>query len=239
MSQSPIDTTLSQDTPGADDSQYHTVTFSRPTDEPIEAPRRSLRSVMQDKGAPLRARAFVNHSARADDSAHAHRSERPLNTSTTRVQERSNKRQKIQVTIWLEQPIAAELKRLADGNKLSISSTGATLLTKAVSLDLHEQQQALLQPAVQQAVRQEMRTLGNRLAALLVAVKLDTGIIRQFEVNVLARLSNSRQMDEESLNDIRDRSGQRARQELRAKTPQLRELIEEEMASWLTEGDQP
>jgi hypothetical protein len=238
MSQLPADTSLSQDPPGVDPSQYHTISFSDRADDALEAPRRSLRSVMQDKGASLRARAFVNHSSRADDSVRAHRSEQPLNTPTTRVQKRSSKRQKEKVTIWLDQPIASELKRLADGSKLSISSAGAALLTKAVGMNLHEQQQALLQPAVHQAVRQELRTLGNRLAALLVAVKLDTGITRQLEVNILARLPNSRQMDEETLNDIRDRSGQRARQELRAKTPHLRSLIEEELASWLSEEDQ-
>ena len=80
--------------------------------------------------------------------------------------------------------------------------------------------------------------MGNRLAGLLVAIKLDTGNVRQLEVNVLARLPNGRQMEEETLSDIRDRSAQRARTELRARTPQLRSLIEEEMAAWLTEEDQ-
>jgi hypothetical protein len=221
-----------------DEHQYHTITFSNPEHQSPEAPRRSLRSVVQDKALSVPSRAFVNHSSRAGDRMRAHRSDGQLNTTTTRVQKRSSRRQKEKVTIWLERPIALELKRLAEGSKLSISSTGAALLAQAIRLSLHEQQQALLQPAVQLAVRQELKTLGNRLAALLVAVKLDTGIIRQVEVNVLARLTNSRQMDEETLNDIRDRSGQRARQEIRGKTPQLRSLIEEEMASWLTEEDQ-
>jgi hypothetical protein len=223
---------------GPDERQYHTITFSNTEQPAPEADGRSLRSVLQDKGALLSARAFVNHSSRADESMRAHRSEEALNTPTVRVQKRSTKRRKEKITVWLERPIDAELKRLAESNQLSVSAAGAALLTKAVSLGLQEQQQALLEPIVQKAVRLEMRTLANRLAGLLVAIKLDTGNVRQLEVNVLARLPNGRQMEEQTLSDIRDRSAQRAKQELRARTPQLRSLIEEEMAAWLTEEDQ-
>jgi hypothetical protein len=238
MSQPPIDTSLSHDTPGVDRPVNHTITFSHPANESLEAVGRSLRSVLQDKGARLSARAFVNQSSRADEAARAHRLEETSSTSSVRTQKRSTKRRKEKITVWLERPIAAELKRLAESNQLSLSAAGAAFVTKAISLSLQEQQQTLLQPIVAQAVRQEMRTMANRLAALLVAIKLDTANVRQLEVNVLARLPKGRQMDEETLNDIRDRSQQRAKQELRARTPQLRSLIEEEMAAWLTEEDQ-
>jgi hypothetical protein len=133
---------------------------------------------------------------------------------------------------WASPALKAELQRIAELNGLSVSATIVSLLEQAVQQSLHDQHAALLQPLVEQAVRREMRTLANRLASLLVAILFAVFQIRQLLINALVRLPSDRQMSEAVLNTIRDKSAERARQELRQRSPQLATLIKEEYAQW-------
>lgn len=54
----------------------------------------------------------------------------------------------------------------------------------------------------------------------------------KYSTVLLARLPADRHMSEAVLNNIRDGSAKRARQEVRQQSPQLKTLIEEEMARW-------
>ena len=99
----------------ADQTQYHTISFSNSDERVPEPAGGSLRSLLQDKDSRSDALVFVNQSSRADEAARAHRLEDTSSTSSVRTQKRSTKRQKEKITVWLERPIAAELEAAGRG----------------------------------------------------------------------------------------------------------------------------
>lgn len=115
-----------------------------------------------------------------------------------------------------------ELERIAQREGLSLSAAGATFLEEALRQKLHIQHAVLLQPIVEQAIRQQMRGISTRLAWLLVRVAYDAGQTRSLVTNVLGRQPG---VTPEILKTILDNSNKTARGNITRRTPQLAELI--------------
>jgi hypothetical protein len=112
---------------------------------------------------------------------------------------------------------------------LSVSATGAAFLEEAVRQNLHVQHAVLLQPIIEQAIRQQMQGISTRLAWLLVRVAFDAGQTRNLVTNILGRQAG---VTPDLLKTILEQSGKAAKGNITRKTPQLTELMEA-VEQWL------
>ena len=135
----------------------------------------------------------------------------------------SNKRQTVQINIWVKPQLKEALQRLAAQEGLSISKIGGRFLEEAIHQKLHTQHAVLLQPIIEQAIRKQMRGISTRLAWLLVRVAFDTGQTRSIVTNILSRQPG---VTMEVLNHILEGSNKTAKGNITRRTPQLAKLIE-------------
>lgn len=80
----------------------------------------------------------------------------------------SRKRRTVEVYGCVSREVAAEIERLRSqgGKKLSRSAVIAGLLEKGVQAQIDMQYGALLKPILEGTIKQELRSISNRLAAL-------------------------------------------------------------------------
>src|SRR6266567_2926600 len=155
-----------------------------------------------------------------------------MNTNTSRTKNRpSHKRRTVHLTLWVKPVVKAELKRVAETEGLSVSSTGGAFLEEAIRQKLHVQHAVLLQPIIEQTIRRQMRTISTRLAWLLVRVAFDSGQTRQLVTNILRRQPG---VTPAILNQILDSSQTAAKRNVLRRTPQIATLIAE-VEKWLDE----
>jgi len=158
----------------------------------------------------------------------------PLNTNLSRSQNTPKaKRKTVHLTIWLKPVVKAALQRLAESEGLSISATGAALLERALQTTTDMQYGALLQPIIEQAIRQQMRNISTRLAWLLVRVAYDAGQTRSLVTNILGRQAG---VSPDVLKTILDSSSKTAKGNITRRTPQLTELIQA-VEQWMVAGE--
>ena len=182
--------------------------------------------VGQDKGARSGARTASRQPAPVTKDVRAH----TANTNPARSQNHGTPPQRAaKVTVWVKPGVKAELARIAEQQGLSISATGAAFLEEAVRQQLHVQHAVLLQPIIEQAIRQQMQGISTRLAWLLVRVAFDAGQTRNLTTNILGRQPG---VIPEMLKTILESSGKAAKGNITRKTPQLAELIET-VEKWL------
>ena len=176
--------------------------------------------VGQDKGARSGARTASHQPAPVKQDVRAQQ----MNQQPVRSQNHGTPHQRAaKVTVWVKPGVKAELARIAEQQGLSISATGATFLEEAVRQQLHVQHAVLLQPIIEQAIRQQMQGISTRLAWLLVRVAFDAGQTRNLVTNILGRQQG---VTPEMLKTILESSGKAAKGNITRKTPQLTELIE-------------
>jgi hypothetical protein len=99
------------------------------------------------------------------------------------------------------------------------------------SLDM--QYGALLQPIIESAIHQQMRSMSTRLAFLLVRVAFASEQTRSLVTNVLGRQQG---VTPSVLNEILDGSSEAAKGKITHRTPQLEELITE-VERWFQKED--
>jgi hypothetical protein len=187
-----------------------------------------LRGVGQDKRALDSARHASPQPAQVTNRVRAQHTP-PPRTRTTPHQ-RAEK-----ITVWVRPGVKAEIARIAAQQGLSISATGAAFLEEAVRQHLHVQHAVLLQPIIEQAIRQQMKGLSTRLAWLLVRVAYDAGQTRSLVTNILGRQAG---VTPDQLKTILEHSGKAAKGNITRKTPQLIELMEA-VERWLqAEGEE-
>ncbi len=157
-----------------------------------------------------------------------------MNSNTSRSQNRPTpKRKTVHLTLWVKPVVKAELKRVAETEGLSVSSTGGAFLEEAIRQKLHVQHAVLLQPIIEQTIRRQMRTISTRLAWLLVRVAYDSGQTRQLVTNILRRQPG---VTPAILNQILDSSNNAAKRNVLRRTPQIATLIAE-VEKWLDEEE--
>ena len=177
--------------------------------------------VRQDKRAFTRARIPSRQPARSDIPMRAH----PTDTKTPRSQNATvDKRRTVQLTLWVEPVVKAEVQRRAKRDDLSDSAVGAALLKKGMQADLDIQYGALLTPAFENILKKYMTARDNRLALLLVRACIAIEQTRSLTVNVLGRQPK---ISPGVLNEILDHSLTDAKKKITRRSPELEELIKE------------
>jgi hypothetical protein len=131
------------------------------------------------------------------------------------------------VTLWVKPAVKAELKRLAGMDELTVSKTGATLLEGAIHQQIHTQHALLLEPIIEQTVRKELRSFGNRLVFFLMRSAFASEQARILVTNVLDRILRREGVGEPTLTSLIDQSNKLARRNIIHKSPQLQTLLEE------------
>jgi hypothetical protein len=186
--------------------------------------------VGQDKARISSARTATRQPAAHKKVARA----REMGNSPTRSQSRVNLKQKtVQLTLWVDPIVKAEVTRRAEREGLSVSATGRGFLEKAIQTDLDLEYGALLTPIIEAAIDKRMRARDSRLAWLLVRVAFDTGQTRSLVANILGKQQG---MTEEKLKNILAMSQQTAKGNITRKTPQITELMEA-VEKWLAEDE--
>ncbi len=130
---------------------------------------------------------------------------------------------------WLKPATAAEIRRRAQQTGLSASATGAYFLEQMVLQDLQIQHGALLQPMVEQAISRKLNSIVTFLVTLLIPIYVNTGQSRRLQTNIIARLPDTRIMNEQILDHILDESAEAAQKDLKRRSPHLASIIAEEL----------
>jgi hypothetical protein len=187
-------------------------------------------SVVQDKARISSARTLTRQPASHGKTPRA----REMGNSATRSQNSPNLKQKtVQLTLWVDPIVKAELTRRAEREGLSVSATGRGFLEKAMQTDLDLAYGALLTPIIEAAIDKRMRSRDSRLAWLLVRVAFDTGQTRAIVANILGRQQG---MTEEKRKNILAMSQATAKGNITRKTPQIAELMQA-VEKWLAEDE--
>ena len=186
--------------------------------------------VGQDKRAFTRARIPSPRSARSRIPMRA----QPTDNKTPRSQNTPvAKRRTVQLTLWTNPIVKAEIQRIAKREGLSDSAVGAAFLEKALQQNADLEYGALLRPIIESAIKENLQTMSTRLALLLVRVAFASEQTRSLVTNILKRQPG---LSSEALDDILDRSADAAKGKITKKTPQLEELIAE-VRDWLQATD--
>ena len=185
-------------------------------------------NLWQDKRATTRARIRSAQPARSYIPMRA----QDLTTKTPRSQNAPvAKRRTVQLTVWLNPIVKAEIERLAVQDGISVSAVGAAFLEKALQHNIDLQYGALLRPIIESSIKDNLQVICNRLALLLVRVAYASEQTRSLVTNILSRQPD---IKPEVLSDILDRSAEAAQGKITRKTPQLEKLITE-VKGWFDE----
>jgi hypothetical protein len=186
--------------------------------------------VGQDKRAKTRARIASRQPARSHIPMRA----QPTDNKTPRSQNTPvAKRRTVQLTLWTNPIVKAEIQRIAKREGVSDSAVGAAFLEKALQQNADLEYGALLRPIIESAIQANLQTMSTRLALLLVRVAFASEQTRSLVTNILKRQPG---LSSEALDDILDRSAEAAKSKITKKTPQLEELIAE-VRDWLQATD--
>jgi hypothetical protein len=156
----------------------------------------------------------------------------PMNKKTTRTQKRTvPKRRTVSLTLWVPSIVKETLTQRAVSNGISISTTGGTLLAKALQEETDMAYGALLEPAIEQAVHRQLGRYFSGIAQLLVRMGY---VAEQCRCLIIALLSRRPGMQQETLDHLLDAAALAAKRRAVAQTAQLKDLLVG-MKSWFTE----
>ena len=140
--------------------------------------------VGQDKRASTRARIASRQPARSHIPMRA----QPTDNKTPRSQNTPvAKRRTVQLTLWTNPIVKAEIQRIATREGLSVSTVGAAFLEKALQQNADLEYGALLRPIIENAIQTNLQTMSTRLALLLVRVAFASEQTRSLVTNILKR----------------------------------------------------
>jgi hypothetical protein len=187
--------------------------------------------VRQDKRAFHRARIRSAQPARSHIPMRA----QPLTTNTPRSQNTPTaKRRTVQLTLWTNPIVKAEIQRIAKREGVSVSAVGAAFLEKTLQQNVDLEYGALLRPIIADEIKANLHAMSTRLALLLVRVAFASEQTRSLVTNILSRQPGKKpeqSISPDVLNDILDRSAEAAKAKITRKTPELEKVITE-VQSW-------
>ena len=176
--------------------------------------------VGQDKRAFPRARIPSRQPARSHIPMRA----QPTDNKTPRSQNTPvAKRRTVQLTLWTNPIVKAEIQRIAKREGLSVSAVGAAFLEKALQQNADLEYGELLRPIIESAIEENLQTMSTRLALLLVRVAFASEQTRSLVTNILKRQPG---LSSEALDDILDRSADAAKSKITRKPHSLRSLLQ-------------
>ena len=179
--------------------------------------------VGQDKRAKYTARTASRQPARSHIPMRAEQ-------STTKTQRSKNPSittgRKVQLCLWVNPIVKAEIERRAEHEGLHPSPVGAAILEKAIQQNIDLEYSALLRPIIESAIKENLQLMSNRMALLLVRVAFSSEQTRSLVTNILSRQPDLIH-NPEVLNDILDRSAEAAKSKITQKNPELEKVIAE------------
>jgi hypothetical protein len=179
--------------------------------------------VGQDKRALPRARTASRQPARSHIPMRAEQ-------TTTKTQCSKNPSiatgRKVQLCLWVNPIVKAEIERRAEREGLQPSPVGAAILEKAIQQNIDLEYSALLRPIIESAIKENLQHMSSRMALLLVRVAFSSEQTRSLVTNILSRQPDLSQSPE-VLNDILNRSADAAKSKITQKNPDLEKVIAE------------
>jgi hypothetical protein len=185
------------------------------------------REVGQDKGH------YGNAPHKADEPApFAKRSgARAVNTKTVQLQKTKTGREKlIHSTVHYEPRVHAELKRLAEEQRLSFSEVCNAAGRFYVTATIEKQHAEVLRDVLRHIIREELQVFGNRLVYFLMRIAFSTEQAKLLITNVLKFVLKLSGLTEKTYLTLVDESGKMAKRNILANTPQIKDLF----AQWET-----
>jgi hypothetical protein len=85
----------------------------------------------------------------------------------------------------------------------------------------------VIQPIIRQIIRDELRSLGNRIVFFLMRIAYAAEQVRILVTNILERILNREGVSGEHFHQLVDQSNSMARRNILQKTPQLKSLLAE------------
>ena len=188
---------------------------------PSPQPRRG---VGQDNPTPPRERSA---SPQPGSVPQGLRSQQARSTTTPLPPRSTPNRRTVQLIVWVHPLVKAEIQRTAAREGLSVSKVGAALLEQAIRQDIHSQYNSLIQPMIEQTVRRELRSFGNRLVFFLMRIAYASEQSRILITNILDRILRREGVTPETFTSLVDKSNTMARRNIIHKSPQLQSLLDE------------
>jgi hypothetical protein len=128
------------------------------------------------------------------------------------------------MTFWLKPIVKAEVQRIAEMNGISPSAQGADLLEEILRQNLHIQQAATLETALERIITRAMSKRDARLAHLLVRIAFSAEQGRGLSSTILSRMPG---MTPTMLDTILDRTANAAKSKITKSTPQLEDILKD------------
>jgi hypothetical protein len=197
-------------------------------------PERPRRGVRQDKGVLTNALSASQEPAPLEKGGRAHivNKDSPRSQNAPRLQTLSNARVKlVHTTFWLHPLVRAELERIAECERLTLSQVGATGLDQWVRGRLHAQHEAVLYPVLRQLIRDELRAFGNRIIFFLIRIAFAAEQARILITNVLYKITMQMGLPIDNFNKLVDSSNKMARRNIITHAPEIKSLMQEWEAS--------
>ena len=184
---------------------------------------RPLRGVGQDKGASDAAPENTTQPVPVTNGVRSSSND----TSAVRTQHHhgANER-KVRGSIWMKPGVKSALQRLADQDNLSFSETCSTALEVYARQKIHQQEEALFEPRFRHIVREENRSLGNRLVFFAMRNAIAAEQTRILTTDLYKRQLLKEGISQKKIEEKVDQAYTLARSNVLKKTPQLAALLD-------------
>jgi hypothetical protein len=192
--------------------------------------QRPLRGVGQDIGAPGSAPIEAKKPAPVTNVARSSLKD----TSAGRLQNHHTaKERKVRGSIWMKPGVKLAMLRIAELDGLSFSETCDTALEVYARQKIHQQEEALFEPRFQKIVREENRSLGNRLVFFEMRNAIAAEQTRILTTDLYKRQLLKEGISQEQIEKKVDAAYNLARSNVLKKTPQLTALLD----AWWRDSD--
>ena len=180
------------------------------------------RNVRQDKGHFANAPHQASQPAPLSNGSGA----RALHTRSTQAQKTKTGRTKlIHSTVHYEPRVHEELKRIAKKKGLSFSEVCNAAGRFFIDAEIEKQHAETLRDVVRQIIREELHVFGDRLVKWLMRIALASEWAKLLAINILKFVLRLARVNEKTYLTLVNESGQQARRNVLADTPQLKDLL--------------
>jgi hypothetical protein len=192
--------------------------------------QRPLRGVGQDKGASDDAPIKAKQPAPVTEVVRSPRAE----SAAGRGQNDHNaKERKVRGSIWMQPKVKLAMLRIAELGGRSFSETCDTALEIFARQKIHDQEEALFEPRFRKIVREENRSLGNRLVIFEMRNAIAAEQTRILITDLYKRQLQKEGISQKKIEQKVDDAYTLARSNVLKKTPQLASLLD----AWWRETD--
>jgi len=156
---------------------------------------------------------------------------RAVNTKAIQEQKTKTGRTKlIHSTVHYEPRVREGLEQLAAKKGLSFSEVCNAAGRCFIDAEIEKQHAETLRDVVRQIIREELRVFGDRLVTWLMRIALAAEWSKLLAINSLKFVLRLARLDEKTYLTLVNESGQQARRNVLADTPQFKDLFAEQEA---------